>query len=316
MAKHHYLPQFYLQGFTDPDTPADQDPYVWVHRPGSGWDNRGPRNVAAESGYYMLTDDSGNETDELERMLSQVESVAAGLIRGKISSQTPLTSDERLEMSLFLATMHARLPGQHEHIGGFIAQIVRSTMAVQAQVATQDPSAWEAMKRRYETETGEKLPDDLDPKDLDPAHYRVSANPKVAMALSFSSVDLLARIIADKGWSFLMTQAPRYFITSDYPFGIYNPLTEGTFYGPPLPAPTTEITIPLTRTIALFAGSPLEEIRWIPVPEELVRQINVRTAIRASFLIAPKTTFPGSDKILAAGGAETSGTQEDERDSR
>lgn len=299
MAKHHYLPHFYLQGFTDPDTPADQDPYVWIHRPGSGWDKRGPRNVAAQSGYYMLPGEGGNETDELERMLSRVESAAAELIRGKISSQTPITSDERLEMSVFLATMHARLPGQHEHIGEFIAQVVRTTMAVQAQVASQDPSAWEAMRRRYETETGEKLPDDLDPEDLDPAHYRVSANPKVSMALSFTTVDLLARIIADKGWRFLMTQSPHYFITSDYPFGVYDPLTEGTFYGPPLPAPTTEITMPLTRTIALLAGGKLEGISWIRAPERLVKQLNVRTAIRASFLIAPKPTFPGSDKLMA-----------------
>ena len=34
--RHHYIPQFYLRGFVDPQTPAGQTPYLWVRDTVSG----------------------------------------------------------------------------------------------------------------------------------------------------------------------------------------------------------------------------------------------------------------------------------------
>ncbi len=293
LAKHHYLPQFYLKEFTDPDTPLGQEPYVWVHRPDSGWQKRAPKNVAEESGYYTLTDDAGNEADDLERMLSRIESVAAEIIRDKVVSQTPLTEGERLDLSVFIATMQVRVPGQHEHIGEFVAEVARKTMALQAHALKQDPRRWEAFKRRFEAETGERLPEDLEPEDLDPTRYRITTNREFSVALSFSPIQLATNIIADKGWRFLMSQPPNYFITSDYPVGVHDPSTEGTLYGPALASPKTEVSLPLTKTIAILAGGEMKGIGWVPVTDRAFRQINIRTAMRATFLISPKPTAPG-----------------------
>jgi hypothetical protein len=293
MAKHHYLPQFYLREFTDPDTPTGQEPYVWVHRPGSGWNKRAPKNVAAESGLYSLTNDEGNETEGLEQLLSRVESVAATVIRDKVMTRTSLTPEERGELSLFIAIMQARVPGQHEHIGEFLSEIGQKTLAALAYGAKEDPRGWEALKRRFEAKTGEKLPDDFGPEDLDPSHYQVTANPKVAVALSFTGIELVTRMVMDKGWRFLVSQTPNYFITSDYPFGIYDPVTEGTFYGPVLAAPKTEVSFPLSKGVVLFAGGEMSGTEWQDAPERFVAQMNARTMMRASFLVSPKPTAVG-----------------------
>ena len=104
--KHHYLPQFYLQAFTDPDTPAGQEPYVWVHRAEDRtWERRAPVNVAAETDYYVFTDETGNESQEVEEAFGKVESVIAPLTREKIQRQRPLTAEERLEFAGFVALL-------------------------------------------------------------------------------------------------------------------------------------------------------------------------------------------------------------------
>lgn len=54
--KQHYIPQFYLRGFTDPDTPEGYEPCVWVYPLSKRtWRKRGPGNVAAEAEYYTIS---------------------------------------------------------------------------------------------------------------------------------------------------------------------------------------------------------------------------------------------------------------------
>lgn len=290
MANHHYLPQFYLKGFADPEPPPK---HVWVHRPEVAWERRHIKDVAAEAGYYSFRDDAGKETDELERLLSRVESVAANLIREKVARKKPLTTEERLELSVFIATMQARVPGQHDHIGEFVAKVGRTTLAVMAHAMKQDPGSWQELKQRYETKTGDKLPDDFSPEDLDPSHYRVTTNRQFSVALSFSAIEIVSRMIADKGWRFLVSTPPACFITSDYPFGVFDPMTEGTIYGPALASPKTEVTLPLTKTIALLAGGKMAGTEWVNATEKLVAQVNTRTGMRATFLVSPKPTAYG-----------------------
>lgn len=274
----------------DPEPPPR---HVWIHRPEQGWEKRAIKEVAALAGYFSFADDAGNETDELERLLSRIESVAANLIRGKVRSRTPLTDEERMDLSLFIATMQARVPGQREHVGEFMAEMGRKMMAVTAHTMKQDPRRWEAYKRRFEKDTGTKLPDDFQPEDLDPSHYKVTTNPQVSMALSFSTLEPVALMVANKGWRFVVTLDPTLFVTSDFPFGVYDPVTDGTFYGPALASPKTEVSMALTKTIALLAGGEMEGTQWVNASERIVAQINTRTAMRASFLVASKPTAHG-----------------------
>jgi len=87
LPKHHYIPRFYLDRFTDPDTPSNQQPYLWIHEPGVGWKKKSPENTAAQSGYYALPEESGADTEGVERMLAQAESIAASVLR-KLSKKS------------------------------------------------------------------------------------------------------------------------------------------------------------------------------------------------------------------------------------
>ena len=44
--KQHYVPQFYLREFLDPNTPPGQEPYVWVFsKDGKKKQRRAPKNI-------------------------------------------------------------------------------------------------------------------------------------------------------------------------------------------------------------------------------------------------------------------------------
>ncbi len=302
--KHHYLPQFYLQGFTDPDTPPGYEPYVWVHRAEDRtWERRAPVNVAAETDYYVFTDETGNESQEVERAFSQIESIMAPMIREKIQRQQFLTAEERLELAGFVALMFARVPGQIEHVGDFMAELAEKVAATYFQAWKEDPRRLEAFKQQYQEEMGEEL-GDVRPEDLNMEGISVTTKRPAALAMNLSGVTMTAQIIADMGWTFWLSSKPDYFVTSDFPFCLHNPkIPKDSIYGPGLAHKHVEVTMPMSRDVAFMAGWLSQGTRWRQAPRKIVEQMNYRAAMRASrFLIAPRPTFPGADEILGVSG--------------
>ena len=81
------------------------------------------------------------------------------------------------------------------------------------------------------------------------------------------------------------------------------PTNKSQFYSSGLAHKNVEISMPLSRNIAFFAGWKSSGVRWLPVSEDFVEQINTRTVYFASReVIAPKQFFPGSAKLLAGQG--------------
>ena len=300
--KHHYLPQFYLREFTDPDVPQGHDPYVWVYSLAKRvWRKRAPHNVAAESDYYAFTDDTGDKSHEVEKMLSQMESIIARVVREKILKQQPLDDEERATVATSVVLMWARVPAQHKHIGKFMSEVAQSILQVMHQVHMQDPETLEAFKRDYRQKTGKHDLDDLRPEHLDPTTYEIRTTRPAAIGISFSVVGDCARIIAEMGWTFLVSQPPDYFITSDYPFSMLDPTNKNQIYGHGLAFRNVEVSLPLTNHLAFFAGWQSTGTRWLPASQQIVRQVNLRSMLSASrFLIAPKPDFPGADKLPSA----------------
>lgn len=122
--KQHLLPQFYLRGFTDPDTPPEHEPFVWVYSlQEQKWEKRSPKNVAAETDYYTFNDEDGKKSEDIEEMLQRIESGAASVINNKIANRKPLSDDDRIVIATFIASTMMRVPGQHDHIGDFLSEI-------------------------------------------------------------------------------------------------------------------------------------------------------------------------------------------------
>jgi hypothetical protein len=109
--RHHYVPQFYLRGFTDPATPAGQTPYLWVLDKATGAiGRRAPQNLAHEIGFYAITTSEGVDFETLENELSHIESRAAFELRRYLSAAPGERGAIQPDLAIFISWLAARVP--------------------------------------------------------------------------------------------------------------------------------------------------------------------------------------------------------------
>jgi len=293
--KQHYLPQFYLKGFCVPESPIGYEPYLWVYfRSSQKWQKRAPKNLATESDLYSFIEANGNRNDEIEKMLSVIESRMAEIIKTKIEKRQPLNFEDRVTIAIFVAFMSIRVPAFHEHIGSFVTEVAERIMMLQAN----HPEAFPALKKHYEQETGQSLPEWFGPKDLDPSKYIIQPSKTFLLGLVLSPVNEIAYIFSNMNWTFFFTSPEVSFITSDWPYCIVNPKLVGSFYGPGLAQRDVEVTVPLTSTVTLFArwekGDSLYKDARINTVEQVNRKI---LSYAQKFIIANRIDFPGCELV-------------------
>src|ERR1700674_5383412 len=95
---HHYVPQQYLKGFTTPDNPA----MIWMYDKTSGQSKRVPIKAVAQAANYF---DPQTETALAQSVEGPAQTVLAKLARGE-----SISTDERVQVSLYIATMVMRVP--------------------------------------------------------------------------------------------------------------------------------------------------------------------------------------------------------------
>src|SRR5687768_13774071 len=80
----HTVPRCYLKSWTDPETPAGHEPYVWVLEVATGEvRQRAPKNVFTENDFYTIKGPDGFRDLRLENGLHGLET-RFDRIRGKI----------------------------------------------------------------------------------------------------------------------------------------------------------------------------------------------------------------------------------------
>jgi hypothetical protein len=291
--QQHYLPQFYLKEFCDPNTPSGQEPYVWLcGRDNLAWRKKAPANIAKGADMYSFTDKDGQRHDEIEKGLAEVEGQTAGIIRNKIFKYDPnLDEQEAVMLAMFVGYMAVRIPAFHQQLGDFMTDVVKAMMTLQAS----KPEAFPALKAAVEQDTGEKLPDWFGPEHLDPSKYIITPSKSLVVALALSPIKEITYHLANMAWVFLVAEQ-EFFITSDWPFCMLNPKLIGSFYGPGLAQKDVEITVPLSPKISLLATWDKPSTVFRGVGSEAVSIINRRTALMArEFVVSPQAGFAGQE---------------------
>jgi len=296
MPRHHYVPQFYLREFVDPDTPAGQEPYLWVHEPGAGWKRRAPQNIAEAAGFYAVPDPAGGSSEFVENTLAQIEGVVAPIFRD-ILAEHELSHQQRAEFATYLAIAQLRVPGHIDHVSEAMAELPRTHIAILGEVGKRDPDELKQYLEHVAQAMGTPEIATMRPEDFDPEKYRITTSPFAAFGASLAHLGDTTMYYNSMSSTFVISRDAGDFITSDYPVATVDPYrqTVRTGFG----MPNAEVSFPLSRTMALVMrwctpGSTC----WMIATKEDVEQINCRTAVRARQIFAPKPDFPGSDRIL------------------
>lgn len=286
---HHFVPQFYLRGFTDPATPAGQEPYVWVRYRDSGKvKRRAPVNVAAETGFYQIEPEYGIDPATAENELQAIETESATALRRYLSATPGTRSAIEPELGEFIAYLGARVPAMRraadDHWRWYLGQVVAGReslpddpkLRIKLTHATTGDVRRETIAAALELmHSGEWTP------SLDTAQYIEAMH----MQVWYFRTEHFPRL----HWALLTAPPDKHFITSDRP--VAWSLPDGIIDSPAaLRDPNIVLTVPLDAHHALLGFG-------TPRPADLqvrAEDVNLLTALHAErFVISPDSRFGG-----------------------
>src|SRR4051794_33537687 len=135
--RHHYLPQFYLDGFT-------RGGLLWLFdRKKNEFRKQTPINTAVESGFYTIRTMDGSNSDAVEETLAMIEGAVKPAI-DRLDAGAPISDEDRGWTATFIATLFLRTPGFRRNHDAAHESMMKRTM----QILYSDPRAAAARLER------------------------------------------------------------------------------------------------------------------------------------------------------------------------
>ena len=289
--KHHYVPRFYLAGFTAAGTENGQLSVLNLYT-GKAWKST-PATAANDRDFYRL--DAGDDPLALERMLGQIEGNTKHLIQEiDRSKNLPDPQGEAyLELMFFLAVMVARVPRRRADAAKVADRMIKRMLKENAA----SPETWKTTVERM------KAKGLGDFSDTDYAEWKalVERDERTFdmtrgqhLLLMMRSVQDIAPLLAARKWHLqIATEESDEFVTSDSPVTLAwaDPRREARQGSPGFMLTETEVTMPLTRGLALlgrFEGKSAS----LRVSKRTVATVNERTMLLARQVYSPSEDFP------------------------
>jgi hypothetical protein len=179
----HYIPKFYLKGFTD------HQKRLWVCERFKPIRDSKPKDEAQRPDYYTLAE-QGHRNETAEDILKQVESKAAPIICKLANPQYVLTPENATHVMMFVAFMFARVPSWRENLGNLAAQLAKKKLLE----AANDKEQFHRTCLEAEKEKGESL--GVDFEELRQATLNDGFDIKQSTAHNLGSMCLSALSIA------------------------------------------------------------------------------------------------------------------------
>lgn len=268
--RHHYIPQFYLRGFSIPK----REDNVWVYDHGKK--NPYAANVSKvgqKRAYYTAIMKDGTKDARLEKHFGDIESNAAPVIRKLLAEDATLSEDEHIHLMSFAAHIFCRVPRYREWMERFASDLARNMVKMSVLHSGR-------LERQYaEWEAQGKEPaapmEEFRNFILDDDAYTLDPHPNLALVgMVHSAVGVLEHLLEMK-WVFIRPREASYFITSDNPYTMIRP-------GQPMGAPVglamndIEVTFPLGSGLCMVGRwDGLEGFHY--VNHNVVTMLNYRT---------------------------------------
>ena len=252
--RHHYIPQGFLRGFSQPSSPTKK--HIWVYRKNKNSKPKmqSSKSVGYRKDYYAQETENGvYDYNTLENAFSELESKVLPIIANlKVDNQDLISISEleKGEVSYFLGLLFTRCPSIRDGIDETYKEIVRNAF-------------YNAMKQQN---LDNSLINNLHSHSIDAINIDikqwVSLKPMLIMA------EKLAMSILNKNWQFFSPSGDSRFITSDSPV---------IFYGQAPASPDSIVIINLRKDLSLICTPNLYNRPFSvkSISEESVKNINL-----------------------------------------
>jgi hypothetical protein len=242
--KHHYVPKFYLAGFTKSGT-ADGDLHVLDQRQRRRWGPVTPANVAHQRDFYAIDARPDGDRMAIEKAFGEIEAACSRVIHDVIErKELPAGEDHDILLN-FVALMAVRVPAIRKSIDETMKSLLRKMFNTD--------EGWQRLKEASGT-SGEK--DDFSREEMmafingDDYTLELDRSWHVGMMLELGR--RLVPVLAQRQWSIWIAEdeTPD-LICSDRPVC----LTWHTSSPPPFPPgfalSGTAVIMPVNRRIAV-----------------------------------------------------------------
>lgn len=270
--RHHYLPQFYLEGFCIGNL-------LWVYdRDKKEYRQQTPQNTAVQKYYYSFENDNGERDAEVEGLLSLVETYTKPII-DKINNREAIDGTEKETLSIFIGFLYSRVPRFETHYKDNKERILRHMN----KVIFADEKRTEQILRKYERDTGKKI--DVSAKELsefaiDDDRYTIEIHRNESLKMMLNLCTKLPIYFVQMEWLFLFAPRHSSFVTTDDPLVLIPPrdLPDNAPYG--IATRGTQKFVPLSQQVCLAMFDRGDKIKIREGTQEEVRGINLSVTSR------------------------------------
>jgi hypothetical protein len=262
---HHYVPQFYLGGFTDP---LSTKPSLWVYERSKPIRRSTPRESGHWHDYYVIESKDGSKNFELEHILSQLEGIVAPLLQ---QSNPAAILERKAVFAVFVAFSQQRVPAARE---------LTRELARQMFSAVKDKTSRGTLFRQFLEKVS--LPQEIGPFDEEFFEWIRSTDERQlelskaqVLALTIGSAFDLAQDLFEAGWE-LWKSPNQMFVTSDNP--AYTVKSgERVNFGWGFKVQGVEMLFPLRRDLLLRISRKVLSDRVFEIPPAVARDANKMT---------------------------------------
>ena len=256
--KHHYVPRFYLTGFTN-ESKEESKLYVFDTEK-MDLRTSTPINEGFENHLYRLDTRPTDEGDildvfEIEKGFGNFEDVVSPILK-KVRDTFELPEGEDLDILInFIALQSVRTP---YHINNFDKPIQDiSKMSMKMMLSTKE--RWESVVNRVKKEKPDfnpKLGYESMKKFVDKGNYDVIVARNYKLSMMLSSIDIMISLLGQRQWSlWIASDLMSHFICSDDPVTITwtNGLSAaGLQKVPGFGMNNTNVIMPISKNIAII----------------------------------------------------------------
>lgn len=267
--RHHYVPAFYLAGFTRVRKRDDQ--FAVYDREKNEFRTQTPDTSAHQRFYYATERERGERDLSIEKFLSDLEGAAKPLI-DKLENQVAISDDERATLALFFALLHTRVP-QFERFVNEMADLTQKTIN-----RLRYPTVEDVRTAMCDVGRERPFPPSANAEDAfrmltgDEFRFAPHRNDTIKMMLRMA-IDI-GGIFDQLTWHIGHTEPESQFLTLDAPVVLLPPLDWTGERGYGFMTPGTMILIPLTARCALFMENAGMVVEHRVMPDEGVHLNN------------------------------------------